>query len=136
MGHLTLLSDDVVNAMQHYPPDMRIQLSQYIPQPDWDDYVSGRYHETKKKDTSLLGGGKPAVNNNIKSGLRWRVDEEDNTGLGIDQQSGSKSSFRTDQPVGEFRRVSKTTREYNADFGPADVKSTEAQENVDSRVRT
>lgn len=61
MGHLTLISEDIVTAFSHYPPDLLSVLSKFVPQPDWDDYVSGSYRETKNKDTSLLGGGKPTV---------------------------------------------------------------------------
>ena len=133
MGHLTLLSDDVVNAMRHYPPDMRIQLAQYIPQPEWDDYVSGRYHETKKKDTSILGGGKPIINNiAVGNGVRWKVDEEDNAGLGIDKRPDGENSACPQQLTGEFRRGNKITRESSADFGPAE---SQVGQNVDSRVR-
>ena len=61
MGHLTLISEDVISAFSHYPLELKEQLSQYAPQPEWDQYVSGRFQETKERDTSQLGGGKPVV---------------------------------------------------------------------------
>lgn len=61
MGHLTLIAEDVINALSQYPQDLVSQLYHYAPQPEWDNYVSGRFRETKDKDTSQLGGGKPNV---------------------------------------------------------------------------
>lgn len=61
MGHLTLISEDVISALSLYPPELTATLAQYAPQPQWDAYVSGRFKETKDRDTSQLGGGKPAL---------------------------------------------------------------------------
>jgi len=78
MGHLTLIAEDVLSALEHYPYDLLTIVRQYVPQPDWDDYVSTRYKETKRKDTSLLGGGKPVIAPGATRGnQRWKVDEED-----------------------------------------------------------
>lgn len=117
MGHLTLISEDVIGALEHFPPDLRLVAAQYAPQPDWDDYVTGRYKETKRKDTSLLGGGKPVLapgsrNNGTAS---WRVDEADN-GSGAPPQPGEVQSNGASEMKGEFRRTSRT-REASADFG-------------------
>ncbi|KIP08741.1 hypothetical protein PHLGIDRAFT_363378, partial [Phlebiopsis gigantea 11061_1 CR5-6] len=76
MGHLTLVSEDVIGALEHFPPDLRLLVAQYAPQPAWDEYVSGRYKETKKRDSELLGGGKPVVAGGMRAGA-WRVDEAD-----------------------------------------------------------
>lgn len=61
MGHLTLISEDIVSAFDHYPTDVIDIVSKFAPRPEWDQYVSGKYKETKDKDTSQLGGGKPVV---------------------------------------------------------------------------
>ncbi|KAF8304993.1 SAPS-domain-containing protein [Clavulina sp. PMI_390] len=61
MGHLTLISEDVISALSVYPPDLVSILAKYCPQPQWDLYVSGRFKETKARDSSTLGGGKPSV---------------------------------------------------------------------------
>ncbi|KAG8932147.1 hypothetical protein FRC02_001620 [Tulasnella sp. 418] len=61
MGHLTLISEDIVSALEHYPEDLIGILSAFAPQPAWEEYVSGKYKETRDKDTSQLGGGKPAI---------------------------------------------------------------------------
>ncbi|CEL59658.1 Extragenic suppressor of kinetochore protein 1 OS=Schizosaccharomyces pombe (strain 972 / ATCC 24843) GN=ekc1 PE=1 SV=2 [Rhizoctonia solani AG-1 IB] len=61
MGHLILISDDIVAALEHYPYSLMDALTPYVPQPDWNDFVAGQYKETKERDTSQLGGGKPAV---------------------------------------------------------------------------
>ena len=111
MGHLTLISEDVVSALEHYPPDLRLAIAQHAPQPAWDEYVTGRYNETKKKDTSLLGGGKPVVS---AGGARRRVDGEE-------AAAAAGPSRGVVELKSEFRRGNGATpaRESSADFGPA-----------------
>lgn len=88
MGHLTLISEDIVSAFDHYPSEVIDILSTYAPRPEWDQYVSGKYKETKDKDTSQLGGGKPVVglglagfstNAGFSSETRTKVDEGEET---------------------------------------------------------
>ncbi len=43
MGHLTLLSEDVINSLEHFPPDLRLTIAQFAPQPEWDESVTDRY---------------------------------------------------------------------------------------------
>src|SRR5579872_1775 len=43
MGHLTLISEDVLNIIDHSPPDLQVIIMKFIPQPEWSDYVNGRY---------------------------------------------------------------------------------------------
>ena len=61
MGHLTLISEDVISALTLYPVELSETLAHYCPQPQWDAYVSGRFKETKDRDSTQLGGGKPMV---------------------------------------------------------------------------
>ncbi|KAJ3869056.1 SIT4 phosphatase-associated protein-domain-containing protein [Lentinula novae-zelandiae] len=141
MGHLTLISEDVLTALDRYPASLRDEIMQYAPKGldtehgkgSWDEYVTGRYRETKVRDTRLLGGGKPAVGlSGINSGGRmgdvatkWKVDEEEMGG--IQATVGAASSPTLDnKPInnemrGEFRRSvsSKPRREGSADFGVA-----------------
>lgn len=78
MGHLTLIAEDVLVTLDRYPPDLREILVRYAPVPEWEEYVSGRYSETKERDTSLLGGGKPAVTGTTQRAFsKWHVDEDD-----------------------------------------------------------
>jgi len=115
MGHLTQVAEDVIGALEHYPPNLRLIIEQYAPQPAWQEYVTGRFNETKKRDTSLLGGGKPAVTSTSRPGSRWAVDEEDG---GPSLSAGANVGPGT---TGEFRRAvgTRATRATNADFGPA-----------------
>ncbi|KAL5532801.1 SIT4 [Sanghuangporus sanghuang] len=123
MGHLTLISEDVIGALDHYPPDLKLLLNQYAPRPDWDEYVSGRYHETKVKDTSLLGGGKPVIAPGTERGAaKWKVDEAEIGPTPLPTINGSEavcSPEATSQMRGEFRRTNRITRESSADFGAA-----------------
>src|SRR5882724_1299394 len=78
MGHLTLISEDVIIALGHFPADLRATILYHAPKPDWDEYVNGRYNETKSRDTSLLGGGKPVLSGApTRPSSQWKVDEED-----------------------------------------------------------
>lgn len=128
MGHLTLISEDVIGALEHFPPDLRLIIAQYAPEPGWDEYVTGRYNETKKKDTSLLGGGKPTVvPGAARSGPRWKVDEEDSrTSL----PAAGDTTGNEAQPRGDFRRAGSVhpMRESSADFGPAPMEDEDAED--------
>lgn len=122
MGHLTLISEDVIGAMGHFPPDLRLQINQYAPQPAWDEYVSTQYRETKKKDTCLLGGGKPVIAPGIRTDTsQWKVDEADTdtpkTDASSEDSEGKTDGEEMEGMSGEFRRNVRTTREVSADFG-------------------
>lgn len=114
MGHLTQVAEDVIGALEHYPPNLRMVIEQFAPQPAWQEYVTGRFNETKERDTSLLGGGKPAVTSASRAGGRWTVDEEDSASLNAGMNVGSGTT-------GEFRRAvgTRATKATTADFGPA-----------------
>ncbi|KIM86236.1 hypothetical protein PILCRDRAFT_65387 [Piloderma croceum F 1598] len=133
MGHLTLISEDVISALEHYPPDLRLSIAQFAPQPAWDDYVTGRYNETKKKDTSLLGGGKPVVTPGAaRTGARWKVDEEDSGTSAPTVGSSRHGTNGIGEVKGEFRRVGSghPVRESSADFKPM---PTQDEEDEDAR---
>ena len=140
MGHLTLISEDVIGALEHFPPDLRLLAAQYAPQPEWDEYVTGRYKETKKKDSSLLGGGKPVIAPGMRNGTsQWQVDEADapkGEGGGAEGEAGGSGGEREGQEgqppdhdrdrdrdqemggmTGELKRDVRTAREVSADFG-------------------
>ncbi|KAI0093776.1 SIT4 phosphatase-associated protein-domain-containing protein [Irpex rosettiformis] len=119
MGHLTLISEDVINSLEHFPPDLRLVVAQYAPQPEWDEYVTGRYKETKKKDTSLLGGGKPVIAAGMRNGTsQWKVDEAEPS-TSANGASGSAKEGEAEEGRGELRRDIKNARESSADFGTA-----------------
>ncbi|GJJ12305.1 hypothetical protein Clacol_006546 [Clathrus columnatus] len=115
MGHLTLISEDVISALEHYPEDLSSTLHQYAPQPAWTRYVNGAYRETKSKDTSLLGGGKPALPSgvNMQKGRWAKVDEADLMPLnGVNESSPGIT--------GEFKSAISSTMppKNTANFGP------------------
>ena len=124
MGHLTLMSEDVITALEHYPPDLRLTIERHAPQPEWNDYVTGRYNETKKRDTSLLGGGKPSVSA-PRTNTRWAVDEED--ARPVPAGTPATPTNGNSMLKGEFRRAvtSRHTRETSADFGPESIEEDE-----------
>lgn len=118
MGHLTLISEDVIMALNHFPPDLKLQLARYAPQPDWDDYVSGRYHETKTKDSSLLGGGKPVMTAS-RGASTWKVDEAEIGASPVPAASNGvqtlSESISSEFPKDSMR--SNLAREPSTDFG-------------------
>jgi serine/threonine-protein phosphatase 6 regulatory subunit 3 len=128
MGHLMLISEDVITAMARLPPDLRLIIIQYAPEPEWDQYVTGRYNETKKEDSRLLGGGKPVIKPNAamaRGVSQWKVDEDEmgmsegsrngSGGIGSSNGGDGESAAR-----GEFRRAASVgPPSLTADFGPA-----------------
>ncbi|KAI0822811.1 SAPS-domain-containing protein [Trametes gibbosa] len=127
MGHLTLISEDVLNALEHLPPDLRLQVAQHAPQPEWDEYVTGRYKETKTKDQILLGGGKPVIAPSMRStnAAQWKVDEADS----IAPSAAGHADQRPPMEMrGEFRR-SVRTREGSADFNAMSMDEEEEEFN-------
>ncbi|CAK5277201.1 unnamed protein product [Mycena citricolor] len=134
MGHLTLISEDVLTAMERFPTDVREAIEPFVPQPDWDEYVKGRYKETKQRDAEPLGGGKPVIRSTMAGSSRWKVDEEDTTGTAVTGTTTAATTSDSDANVkGEFKRASSSRprREGSADFGPAD-----ANENDGFEVRS
>ncbi|KAF8867842.1 SIT4 phosphatase-associated protein-domain-containing protein [Mucidula mucida] len=124
MGHLHMISEDVLIALESFPPEARLLIIQYAPDPDWDEYVTGRYLETKKRDSMLLGGGKPVIGSGFRTGGagRWKVDEADTNTLTISGgvNGGADAVAGGSELKGEFRRAtSDKRREGSADFGVA-----------------
>ncbi|KDR73731.1 hypothetical protein GALMADRAFT_251541 [Galerina marginata CBS 339.88] len=127
MGHLMLVSEDVITAMARFPPDLRLIIIQYAPEPEWDNYVTGRYNETKKEDSRLLGGGKPVIrSNSARNVTQWRVDEDDmatgtSGATNSTASTGNGESNQSGEVRGEFRRATSVgPPNLTADFGPAD----------------
>ena len=135
MGHLTLISEDVITTLEHFPPDLRQVIEEHAPQPAWDEYVRGRYKETKKKDTSLLGGGKPTLTANAsRPAAQWKVDEEDRSASV--PPPAVKSNLQ--ETKGEFRRVtgSRPALANTADFGVAPTADDDDDDDDDDDFNT
>ncbi|KAF7364013.1 hypothetical protein MSAN_01060000 [Mycena sanguinolenta] len=121
MGHLTLIAEDVLTALERFPTELRDVLAGYAPQPAWDEYVKGR---------AAMGGG----------ATRWKVDEEDTTGTttttttltsgGSDTGTAGAASSGSTVGRGEFRRATsaRPRRENSADFGPAPMEDDEGDD--------
>ncbi|KAG8733903.1 hypothetical protein FRC11_000457 [Ceratobasidium sp. 423] len=119
MGHLILISDDIVAALEHYPHSLLEALLPYIPQPDWNDFVAGQYKETKERDMSQLGGGKPAV---TAAGIG--IGRGGPIGGLTTNRFGDTPSPRMESTAG--RGIGPVPREVRggADFGPAEPDDT------------
>lgn len=134
MGHLTLISEDVLTTLEHSSPDLRLTIMKFTPEPEWNDYVNGRYQETKNKDTSLLGGGKPALSlTRPGSAASWKVDEQDIAtttagspfspgGTGLNAVGTVKEiASRVAESQKEFRKSVAERREVGTHYDPGAV---------------
>ncbi|KAF9447598.1 hypothetical protein P691DRAFT_107641 [Macrolepiota fuliginosa MF-IS2] len=92
MGHLTLLAEDVISALDRFPFDLHtLILFSYAPQPEWEEYVKGRYSETKRKDRLALGGPKPSPS---PSGAAFGFGAGERVGVSVDVEGpGAVSSI-------------------------------------------
>ena len=110
MGHLTLIAEDVLVTLDRYPPDLREILVRYAPVPEWEEYVSGRYSETKERDTSLLGGGKPAVTGTTQRAFsKWHVDEDDSDVFSAAVPAAETGGGGTMSAIGSASRASSSS---------------------------
>ena len=132
-----LISEDVITALARFPPDLRLIIIQYAPEPEWDQYVTGKYNETKEEDARLLGGGKPVVVGRGGGVTQWKVDENDLdvNGSGAGRGGASDGNRGSGGLKGEFRRAgsvgpSSGRVTSTADFGPAPMDDDDDDDNV------
>lgn len=57
MGHLTLIAEGVLTALERFPAELRGDRGQ----PAWDEHVAGWHRETNRRDAGLPSGGDPVV---------------------------------------------------------------------------
>ncbi|KAF9261231.1 SAPS-domain-containing protein [Marasmius fiardii PR-910] len=139
MAHLHRLTEAVLECLTRYPPELRLILIQYAPDPGWDEYITTTFQNTRDDNSKPLGGGKPdisaggLVGRGGVGGGRWKVDEEDpNT---LTQISPAPASRGEDSELkGELRRsgvvggVPKLPPKNTADFGPAPMDDFDSDE--------
>ena len=102
----------------------------FTPQPEWNDYVNGRYQETKNKDTSLLGGGKPALSmTRPGSAASWKVDEQDiaTTASGPPLSPGAGGL----NAVGAVKEIASRVAESQKEFRKSAVERREVSTHLD-----
>ncbi|KAH8813604.1 SIT4 phosphatase-associated protein-domain-containing protein [Flagelloscypha sp. PMI_526] len=142
MGHLTLISEDVLMVLNdRFPPDLvSLILDSQTEQEkaDWDAFVNGGLDEARKRDERLLGGGKPVIGSGFRSGAsgagggidKWKVDEADVGSGGTPLETISESPGEI---KGSFRRsaTGRPSREGSADFGVAMVEEEEEVGDLD-----
>lgn len=59
MGHLVLISEDIVKFFQRCPADLLAIIKETFIESEWESFVEGSYTDSKAKDNYVLGGGKP-----------------------------------------------------------------------------
>ncbi|KZP10831.1 hypothetical protein FIBSPDRAFT_962733 [Athelia psychrophila] len=127
----TSSDDDATEEIAMYDEPAPSSNPTSLPQPPilpaWDEYMTGRYNETKN-DASLLGGGKPVVSaNGARNMARWKVKEEESTAA---SPAAGPSRGGVVELKSEFKRTStaKPARESSVDFGPAPMDDEEEEE--------
>ncbi|KAJ8092425.1 sporulation-induced protein [Marasmius tenuissimus] len=133
MAHLHRLTEAVLECLTRYPPELRVILLQYAPDPGWDDYITTTFQRTRDDNSKPLGGGKPSLNSGPATrGTRWKVDEEDpNTLTTVSPAPGASSD--EDETRGDFRRsvpIGKPPKN-TADFGPSPMDDFDSDEDDD-----
>ncbi|KAL1965035.1 hypothetical protein VTN77DRAFT_6095 [Rasamsonia byssochlamydoides] len=62
MGHLTLISEEVVKFTERHPPEVLSQtVMEKVLHRDWIDYVERTLSETRERDNAILGGVRPDI---------------------------------------------------------------------------
>jgi SIT4-associating protein SAP185/190 len=62
MGHLTLISEEVVKFTERHPPEILSQtVMDKVLRREWIDYVERTLSETRERDNAILGGVRPDV---------------------------------------------------------------------------
>ncbi|KAK1223099.1 sporulation-induced protein [Marasmius sp. AFHP31] len=133
MAHLHRLTEAVLECLTRYPPELRVILLQYAPDPGWDDYITTTFQRTRDDNSKPLGGGKPSLNSGPATrGTRWKVDEEDpNTLTTVSPAPGASTD--EDEARGDFRRsvpIGKPPKN-TADFGPSPMDEFDSDEDDD-----
>ncbi|KAG7093017.1 hypothetical protein E1B28_009314 [Marasmius oreades] len=126
MAHLHRLTEAVLECLTRYPPELRLILIQYAPDPGWDEYITTTFHKTRDDNSKPLGGGKPDVNTSVlgRAG-RWKVDEEDPNTLTISPAPASRTE--NTETRGGLRRGGGPPKN-TADFGPAPMDDFDSDE--------
>ncbi|KAK9452652.1 SIT4 phosphatase-associated protein-domain-containing protein [Dipodascopsis uninucleata] len=124
MGHLTLISEEIVKFLQRYPPETLSQdvVEATIGNERWNYYVNETLMQTRIRDNSILGGQRPnseipshhllsmsTMDTFTSSGVDEDEDEDDNDvaaeysnedGLLVDDKDDDETSDRTLNQLG------------------------------------
>ncbi|KAF9174623.1 hypothetical protein BGX21_002394 [Mortierella sp. AD011] len=107
MGHLTYIADETVKLLELYSQtSLMSTLYEFIDLEDWWNYVSKILKETKDRDAQVLGGNRPNVIENQRSGYDdgndddYMDDNDDEFGngfMGGDIGAGHEGDVASDQ---------------------------------------
>ncbi|MCJ1314654.1 hypothetical protein MMC25_008336 [Agyrium rufum] len=63
MGHLTLISEEVVKFSERHPPEVLSDaVTEKTASKSWTEYVENAFTETRERDAAILGGVRPDSN--------------------------------------------------------------------------
>ncbi|GAA5996265.1 uncharacterized protein JCM10292_007496 [Rhodotorula paludigena] len=61
MGHLSLIAEETVKLFERFP-ELQQSVAAFVPQPEWDSFVTTTLRETRERDLQPLGGGRGGLN--------------------------------------------------------------------------
>ncbi len=83
MGHVTLITDEVVKFLENCPAGLKPDIEQTFAQSEWEAYRDGPFRVTKERDLQPLAGGRvapPAANTSaVADGQDSDSDDEEGT---------------------------------------------------------
>jgi serine/threonine-protein phosphatase 6 regulatory subunit 3 len=123
MGHLVIISDYVIAALEKLPLELKATVRSHSPQQEWDNFVHGKFQDIKKREATLLGGTRPMRSMAMPNGIgdiRWsKMDEDDSSKVPIVAPPTLKGTFRRAESLSSFSRSTVTA------FAPAPATQSE-----------
>ncbi|WRT68522.1 uncharacterized protein IL334_005499 [Kwoniella shivajii] len=95
MGHITLISEELVKFFSRCPPELYNSIKDSFIQSEWEAFVGTSLKEAKARDTHPLAGGKPMTSMNNGS----ISESEGISGTNRDEESSSDEEDGIDQVV-------------------------------------
>ena len=83
MGHLTLISEEVVKFSERHTPEVLSDVVlEKVTSKEWTHYVEVPFNETRERDSAILGGVRPDVNLGARQTVLYAVNSAGGFGGG------------------------------------------------------
>lgn len=76
MGHMSLIAEEIVKVLTHYPEEIYRPAKETMDVSAWDNYVATVLRTTRQNDMALLGGGVSSAANDTISSISSDEDDE------------------------------------------------------------
>lgn len=137
MGHIILISEELVKFLVRCPQDLLDTVLPFIPQPDWDNFVAGQLSETRARDAQPLAGGKPMLSGTMAGEGASSKSEDESSGSDSDDEEASAQlgGFGTfGEPLQRTKAAEGWVRRGSGNGGEADNDDTGSEEESTDRV--